>query len=65
MLGRRVLDEKLDDEGEENELQMVSVKDFDIKMNFTLPEYISQGLKDKDKIVVEILPAIFNPMFGD
>ena len=28
-------------------------------MNFTLPEMVSQGLRDKDKILVEMLPKIF------
>ena len=39
---------------------MIEVKEIEIQMNFTIPDLISQGSRDKDKIIVEMLPEIFS-----
>lgn len=61
--GRRrelgVVDQLAPEEDEQAENSMIEVDRIRVQMNFTLPELVSQGLKDKDKIVVEMLPEIF------
>lgn len=44
---------------EQAENPMIEVNRIRVQMNFTLPELVSQGLQDKDRIVVEMLPQIF------
>ena len=41
------------------EFIIFKVKTMHLQLKFSIPELISQGLNDKDKILVEILPEMF------